>query len=188
MERNFVYLDGFKNGLPVPVKTDGTNFFHMHAFGLTTGIVEKINDVFYPNLITEQVETETIYWNPEITEEPSIFEVQPIDLDIALEHGKTYEITLIIDGQETIVTQQATYQNQSVPQNSPIYFAGGLNIDNLNGVNYSVIIIADCSVDVDGRFVYTPGKVFFTGVGSTNEGNIYQSVSLVLKSIREVPN
>ncbi len=186
MEENFVYLDGFKNGLPVPVKTDGTNFFHMHAFGLTTGIVEKINDVFYPNLITEQVETETIYWNPEI-EEPSIFEVQPIDLDVTLEAGKTYEISLIIDGQETIVTQQATYQNQADPQNSPISFGDGLNIDNLNGVNYSVMIMADCSVDVDGQFVYAPGKVFFTGFGSTNEGNIYQSVSLVLKSIREVP-
>ncbi len=186
MEGNFVYLDGFKNGLPVPVKTDGTNFFHIHAFGLTTGIVEKINDVFYPNLITEQVETETIYWNPEI-EEPSIFEVQPIDLDVTLEAGKAYEISLIIDGQETIVTQQATYQNPADPQNSPISFGEGLNIDNLNGVNYSVMIMADCSVDVDGQFVYAPGKVFFTGFGSTNEGNIYQSVSLVLKSIREVP-
>ncbi|WP_289086605.1 hypothetical protein, partial [uncultured Streptococcus sp.] len=187
MEGNFVYLDGFKDGMPVPIKTDRTNFFHMHAFGLTTGIVEKINDVFYPNLITEQVETETIYWNPEITEEPSIFEIQPIDLDIALEAGKTYEITLIIDGQEAIVTQQATYENQLDPQNSPIALGDNLNIDNLNGVNYSIVIMADCSVDVDGQFVYAPGKVFIAGFGSTNDGNIYQSVSLVLKSIREVP-
>ncbi len=184
MEGNFVYLDGFKNGLPVPVKTDGTNFFHMHAFGLTTGIVEKINDVFYPNLITEQVETETMYWEGDA---PPISAVQPIDLDVALEAGKSYEISMLINGQEVVVTKEASYQNQNDPANSPISFGDGLNIDNFNGVNYYIMINVDCILDSNGQFVYTPGKTIFTGYGFTDEGNIYQSVPLALMSIREIP-
>ena len=42
LEGKFIYLDGFKNGKPIPIKTDGTYFYHILNQGNKTGIYEKL--------------------------------------------------------------------------------------------------------------------------------------------------
>ena len=183
MEDNFVYLDGFKDGMPVPIKTDRTNFFHMHDFGSTTGIVEKVNDVLYPNLITEPITTETLYFEGE----PSAEQMQPIDYDLNLEAGKTYEIKMTVNGQEVVTTSTASYVLQSEHPNYPI----GIGVEEplafkIDGIDYIATIIANG----DGNLAYAPGKTFILSYGYIDDGEqsgITPSVPFVITSIREVP-
>ena len=180
MEGNFVYLDGFYDDIPVPIKSDGSNFFHMHDFGSTTGIVEKINDVLYPNLLAENIVTNTLQWEGE---SPSIADVDILDLDLDVEVGKIYEISMLIDGQEVITTKEALYLDQDNPSNSPIGLGDGINA-NINGVDYLIVINIDCVVGDSGAWSYSPGKAIFIGNGNNGAS---PSVPLVFTSIREMP-
>ena len=189
MEGNFVYLDGFYDDMPVPIKTDGTNFFHMHDFGLTTGILDQINEVFYPNLAAQPITFETTYWDFSESEAPPFEQIVSQNLTLGLSAGKTYNIEMTIDGTSVSTTATASWQDSAAAPSSAISFGDGLNLT-VNGVSYFFMILENATLNDAGAFVYTPGQTILFAYGYTNntvEGaTISPSVPVVITAIREV--
>ena len=186
MEGNFVYLDGFYDDMPVPIKTDGTNFFHMHDFGLTTGILDQINDLLFPNLLSEQISFNTTYWDAPLSEAPTVTEDMWQQVSLGLVDGKTYSIEMTIDGTSVSTTATATYQDPAAAPNSAISFGDGLMLS-VNGIDYAFMIIENAIIAEDFSYIYTPGQTTLMGYGFVVESTVTPSVPVVITAIREVP-
>ena len=189
MEGNFVYLDGFKNGLPVPVKTDGSNFFHMHAFGLTTGIVEKINDVFYPNLITEQFEIDSVYLDPNSSPDAPVFiepeiDYLPYELDLVV--GKEYVITFYVEGKK-IVYKTTAVEILDGKAGFAIGVAGGSIYIDSSGNQIAGYITSGIKIDEINQVILEyPGKTSIYFAVSNNGQPLTEPIQVQLVSIREL--
>ena len=189
MEGNFVYLDGFKDGMPVPIKTDGTNFFHMHDFGSKTGIVEKVNDVLYPNLITEQFEIDSVYLDPNSSlDAPVLIEPEidylPYELDLVV--GKEYVITFYVEGKKIV------YKTTAVEiQNGKAGFAIGVSGDPIyidsSGNMIAGYIMSGYRMNLtDGTPMDYSGKTWIMFGVSNNGQPLTEPKQIRLVSIREL--
>ena len=189
MEGNFVYLTGLNDGRPVPIKTDGSYFFHQHTFGITTGILDQINEVFYPNLAAQPITFETTYWDFSESEAPPFEQIVSQNLTLGLSAGKTYNIEMTIDGTSVSTTTTASWQDSAAAPSSAISFGDGLNLT-VNGVSYFFMIVENATLNDAGAFIYTPGQTILFAYGYTNntvEGaTITPSVPVVITAIREV--
>ena len=189
MEGNFVYLTGLNDGRPLPIKTDGSYFFHQHTFGTTTGILDQINEVFYPNLAAQPITFETTYWDFSESEAPPFEQIVSQNLTLGLSAGKTYNIEMTIDGTSVSTTTTASWQDSAAAPSSAISFGDGLNLT-VNGVSYFFMIVENATLNDAGAFIYTPGQTILFAYGYTNntgEGaTITPSVPVVITAIREV--
>ena len=189
MEDNFVYLAGLNDGRPLPIKTDGSYFFHQHTFGTTTGILDQINEVFYPNLAAQPITFETTYWDFSESEAPPFEQIVSQNLTLGLSAGKTYNIEMTIDGTSVSTTATASWQDSASAPSSAISFGDGLNLT-ANGVSYFFMIVENATLNNAGAFIYTPGQTILFAYGGTNntvEGaTITPSVPVVITAIREV--
>ena len=186
LEDNFVYIDYIMEGLPVPIKTDGTNFFHMHDFGSTTGIIEKINEIFYPNLIEEPFITTTIEIEyDDQGQEVIIMPTERIPYEIDLVPGKEYVVTLYVNGVKIVrkVTAEISPEND-MPLlalgggDDSIYVSDELKL-------YVVYIISGGYISPIEGYITTPGQTGITAMVERLDGQIPDVCEVELVSVRE---
>ncbi len=186
MEGNFVYLDWFYDGMPVPVKTDGTNFFHMHDFGSTTGIVEKINEIFYPNLLTDSFTTNSV--KGEMNEQGELVPIVPterIPYELNLIQDKEYVVTLYIDGVKIVKKLKAETSPQENLKmlafgNDGTYLPNGLKV-------YAMYIISGGEFNLsNSEYITTPGLSSLLVLIFDEEQQMPVECDIQLTEIREL--
>ena len=184
MEGNFIYLTGLNGGRPLPIKTDGSYFFHQHTFGTTTGILDQINEVFYPNLAAQPLTFNTTY--RDTTAAPPLNEDMWQQVSLGLVDGKTYSIDMTIDGTSVSRTATASYVDLAAAPNSAISLGGeylSIDLDSSDGRNdYTLHIVENAILAEDFSYIYTPGQMVLMGYAEVGA----PSVPVVITAIREV--
>ena len=181
MEGNFVYLTGLNDGRPVPIKTDGSYFFHQHTFGTTTGILDQINEVFYPNLAAQPI---TVGMTNDFSQ---IGTVGRVPMSLGLSAGKTYTIAMTIDGTPITTTATSSYTDSSAAPNSAI----SLDIQyELNGVIYTFRFLSNGVMEYNETsgviITFSQSQATFIGYATSNGIDLLDPVPVVITAIREV--
>ena len=187
MEGNFVYLDGFYDDMPVPIKSDGSNFFHMHDFGLTTGIIDKINEIFYPNLLKDSFTTNSVKGEMnEQGEQVPIVPTERIPYELNLIQDKEYVVTLYIDGVKIVKKLKAETSPQENLKmlafgNDGTYLPNGLKV-------YAMYIISGGEFNLsNSEYITTPGQSSLLVLIFDEEQQMPVECDIQLTEIREMP-
>lgn len=168
LENNFVFVDAVMEGIPVPIKSDGTYFFHLHTFGSTENIyaqLEKLKIVPY-NLIEEPFVTESIYLDPNSSpDSPSIIvpEVETLPYELDLTIGKEYVITLYVEGQK--IVHKTTAVAQPNGEAGLVFGVESPNIIILPSSGYMLMgyVLPGGKKDImTGDFIELPGETWIT--------------------------
>ena len=194
LEDNFVYIDYIMEGLPVPIKTDGTNFFHMHDFGSPTGIYQQLEKLKIAphNMVEEPITIDSIYLDPNSSPDAPVMvepEIDYLPYEIDLTEGKEYVITFYIEGKK--IVYKTTAENVS---NGRIGLVIGIDSGNsiyIDSSGYILMgyILPGSKIDVmSGEMLEYPGKtwIMFGIMKYDEEGPPSISKQVELVSIREM--
>ncbi len=193
-EDNFVYIDYIMEGLPVPIKSDGSNFFHMHDFGSTTGIYQQLEKLKIAphNMVEEPITIDSIYLDPNSSPDAPVFiepEIDYLPYEIDLTEGKEYVVILYVEGKKIVhKTTAVEIFNGKAGLTLGIDSGDIIYVDSLGNILMGYIL-PGLKMDVmSGDILEYPGKtwIMFGIMKYDEEGPPSISKQVELVSIREM--